>query len=116
MEVFYKPSKLEGRPAEYQARSGLEYHNSPIGGTTMAECNDYNHHRQEEIKSCYSNPNTPPIGGIVSPQPVKVSKTWLFLYLYILLCVLIYLEFKWCCIIARYLEMLKIVITDGHKK
>lgn len=59
--------------SEYRARTGLEYHNSPLGGTTMAECNDYQR-QQEESKYCYSNPGTPPtLISIVSPQPIKVG-------------------------------------------
>ncbi|KAG8322596.1 hypothetical protein J6590_020300 [Homalodisca vitripennis] len=61
---------MESTMIEYRARSGLEYHNSPLGGTTMAECNDYNNHQRHEV---YSNPGTPPtLISIVSPQPIKV--------------------------------------------
>lgn len=64
---------MEATMIEYRARSGLEYHNSPLGGT-MAECNDYSlQQRHEELKYSYSNPGTPPtLISIVSPQPIKV--------------------------------------------
>lgn len=65
---------MEGTMIEYRARGGLEYHNSPLGGTTMAECNDYSMQRHEDMKHCYSNPGTPPtLISIVSPQPIKVG-------------------------------------------
>lgn len=71
---------MEGTMIEYRARGGLEYHNSPLGGTTMAECNDYSMQRHEDMKHCYSNPGTPPtLISIVSPQPIKVGTLFLFI-------------------------------------
>lgn len=71
---------MEGTMIEYRARGGLEYHNSPLGGTTMAECNDYSMQRHEDMKHCYSNPGTPPtLISIVSPQPIKVGTLSLFI-------------------------------------
>lgn len=71
---------MEGTMIEYRARGGLEYHNSPLGGTTMAECNDYSMQRHEDMKHCYSNPGTPPtLISIVSPQPIKVGTIFVFI-------------------------------------
>lgn len=66
---------MESAIIEYRARPGLEYHSSPLVGTTITECNDYSQLRYEDLsKYNYSNPTTPPsVVGIVSPQPIKVQ-------------------------------------------